>query len=160
MKKEKDGSTLLVVLMIIMIILMCAAFVGLFLMMKQANELRDELDEIKEEKKENKEENKAESSTKCKSVVGAYYAEVIDTNLHMKQTYSFSEDGSYITFVENGGATNGTYTLSNGTIYFTQKPELGPENETATFFYEVSDDCKTIYVKDEYNNYELKRIEE
>ncbi len=164
MKKEKNGSGLLIVLMIIMIILMACAFVGLFLMMRQANEMRDELNEIKEtngsKQEVSKDENKPNTSTKCKSVVGAYYAEVNQGNLHMKQTYSFSEDGSFITYVENGGGANGTYTLTNGTIYFTQKPELGPSNETVTYFYEVSDDCKTIYVSNESLTYELKRIEQ
>ena len=166
MKNEKSSGALLVVLMVIMIVLMCGAFVGLFFMMKQADELKTEISELKggSEDESNKNEvsgeNKQETSSKCKSIVGAYYAEVIEGNLHMKQTYSFSSDGSYVTYVENGGGTNGTYVLSNGTVYLTQKPELGPSNETSTFFYEVSDDCNTIYVRDPYINYDLKKVQQ
>lgn len=44
-------------------------------------------------------------------------------------------------------------------VYLTQKPELGPSNETSTFFYEVSDDCNTIYVSNESLYYELKKVQ-
>lgn len=161
MEKEKDrGNIVLVILMIILVLLMCGAFVGMFFMMKEAENLRSEINELKEEKETVSDEKEMVESTKCKSIVGAYYAEVIDTNLHMKQTYSFSADGTYITYVENGGATNGTYVLKDGVINFTQKIELGPENETVTYSRTVSDDCKTIYVNEESLKYELKRIAE
>ena len=45
-------------------------------------------------------------------------------------------------------------------VYLTQKPELGPSNETSTFFYEVSDDCNTIYVRDPYVSYDLKKVQQ
>lgn len=161
MEKEKNsGNILLIVLMIILVLLMCGAFVGMFFMMKEAENLRSEINELKEEKETVSDEKETVESTKCKSIVGAYYAEVIDGNLHMKQTYSFSADGTYITYVENGGATNGTYTLANGVINFNQKPEVGPVNEYISYSYTVSDDCKTIYVNDTNLKYELKRIAE
>lgn len=164
MEKEKDrGNIILIVLMIILVLLMCGAFVGMFFMMKEADNLRSEINELKEEKQSDaseKEENKQEGSTKCKSIVGAYYAEVIQDNLHMKQTYSFSADGTYITYVENGGATNGTYTLVDGVINFKQKYEIGPEHEVMTFSRNVSDDCSIIYVNEENLSYELKRVAE
>ena len=161
MEKEKDGGNiLLVVLMIILVLLMCGAFVGMFFMMKEAEDLRSEINELKEEKNNDSGKNESLESTKCKSVVGAYFAEVIDGNLHMKQTYSFSSDGTFITYVENGGGSNGTYTLTDGVINFKQRPELGPENEIITYSRTVSDDCKTIYVNDENLKYELKRISE
>ena len=158
MEKEKNGSVLLIVLMVILILLMCGSFVGMFFMMKEAENLREEVNELKEEKNENKEESKQEESAKCKSVVGAYYAEVIDGNLHMKQTYSFNSDGTFVTYVENGGATNGTYTLVDGVINFKQKPEVGPQDEVLEYSRVVSDDCKTIYVNDSGLSYELKLI--
>ena len=161
MEKEKDsGNVLLIGLMIILVLLMCGAFVGMFFMMKEADELRSEINELKEEKTENGSEKESSGSTKCKSIVGAYYAEVIDGNLHMKQTYSFSADGTFITYVENGGASNGTYTLNDGVINFKQKYEIGPvsEHEVISYSYNVSDDCKTIYVNDENLKYELKLI--
>lgn len=163
MEKEKDkGNGLLIILMIILALLMCASFVGMFFMMKEADNLRSELNELKEEKNTDdneKEENKPVESTKCKSVVGSYYAEVIEGNLHMKQTYSFNADGTFITYVENGGGANGTYTLVDGVINFSQGPEVGPAEHIVTYSRSVSDDCKSIYVNDNNLNYVLKRVE-
>ena len=161
MEKEKDrGNIVLVILMIILVLLMCGAFVGMFFMMKEAENLRSEINELKDEKETVSDEKETVESTKCKSIVGAYYAEVIDGNLHMKKTYSFSTDGTFITYVENGGASNGTYTLNDGVINFKQKYEIGPvsEHEVISYSYNVSDDCKTIYVNDENLKYELKLI--
>lgn len=158
-EKGSNGGALLIVLMVIMALLLCCSFVGIYLMMVQTNELRDEVNELKDNKEDSNEE-KIESSTKCKSIVGAYYAEVVDGNLHMKQTYSFSADGTFITYVENGGASNGTYTLNDGVITFKQSPEVGPSSESFAFSRNVSDDCKIIYVNEDNLKYELKRMEQ
>ena len=125
--------------------------------MKEAEGLREEINELKENKNETGESEEI-ASAKCKSVVGTYNAEVIEGNLHMKQTYSFSADGSYVTYVENSEGTSGTYSLIDGVVNFKQKPVYGPVYEYIEYSYTVSNDCKTIYVKNDTLSYELKLV--
>lgn len=99
------------------------------------------------------------STGKCGAVDGKYYGELIDTNLHMKQTYIFSSDGSYVSWAENSEGNSGYYVVADGSIYFLQKPTYGFDNSLNTFYYSISDDCKTITAYAGEKSYTLTKVE-
>lgn len=98
-------------------------------------------------------------SKKCNNLDGKYYGELVEGNLHMKQTYVFSSDGSYITWIENSEGNNGYYLVANGSVYFMQKSSMGPSNVISTYYFEISDDCKTLTAYSEGNSYTLTKVE-
>ena len=162
--KEKNSNTGFIIMIVVMAILLVGALGGMYLMMKETKSLKEEVEGLKESNDNLTEEDNTNDDTvvdtKCSSVVGKYYGELINDSLHMKKTYVFSEDGSYITYVEAGGVTSGTYTVTEGVINFIQKAELAPEDEKYTYSYSVSDDCKTIAASSDGMEYTLTLVEE
>ena len=127
-------------------------------------ELKDLKNEVSILKGENVEDNSGDNTinntnTKCSNLDGKYYGELIDDNLYMRQTYVFSSDGSYTTWVENGGVTSGYYIVSNGSIYFFQKPELGPSDALNNYYFDISDDCNSITAYAGLDQYTLNKVE-
>lgn len=139
---------------------------------QELKDLRDEVKRLNSEEvveKENEDgqptdtnvdvDTSGSTNGKCNSLSGKYYGELIEGNLYMKQTYTFNKDGSYTNFVENSEGSSGYYIVSNGSIFFMQKPSLGPSNSVSTFFYDISDDCKTITAYAGESRYTLSKVE-
>ena len=153
--REKKSGAGMLIFILIMVILFGVTFGYVYALSEEMQILRDEFNELKGDSGKSSSKNEV---TGCSVLEGEYYGELVNGNLNMKQTYTFDKDGSYITFVANGGGTGGYYKVVGGKIYFSQRPELGYSNELYNYFYSISDDCKTITAYAGELEYKLNKV--
>lgn len=155
--KKRDGGFGKFILTLVFTVLLVVTFGYVYALKKEIDGLKADFKEIKESNTDVKQENN--TNDECLCLDGKYYGELSNGLINMKQTYIFKKDGSYLTYVENGGGTGGYYKIVDGYIYFNQRPELGPSNDIYNYYFTLADDCKSIEAYYEEVTYTLNLVE-